>query len=165
MPYTPSVLGQSGRDAYVKWAAAVKQAGGVVTVAPHARSEPIVDIMTGAHIGGGQELTAAMYRTDFVFPHAPSTVLNPLFKELPDDWANNGEHVFYVAPPGVQGYADPITGGITKPQSVPGEPPPPKPQWYEDLLKYGKYALYGGGALIGGLILLNVVERLPRSRR
>ncbi len=144
---------QDPRAAYVAWAAAVKRAGGTVSHAPHLDSPG-----DAFGIGAGPTL-AAQYLASFVFPHAPATTLNPLFTRQPNDWSNNGQYVFYVAPELAQAYAA-SGSGIEQPQQVPGEPAPPDPKWYTDLIRYSKYAAVG----LGVIALLNVASYVPRSR-
>lgn len=160
MPYALGDTSTDARAAYVAWAAAVKRAGGTVSHAPHLTAELVSDPMSGDIVGGGGSLIAAQYPVKTVFPNAPATTLAPAFSKLPDDWSDNGAFVFYVAPPAVQAYTDPITGDITTPQAVPGETPPPNPQWYDNFLKYARYGAYG----LGAIILLDLLSFLPRRR-
>lgn len=147
------------RTDYLAWAAAVKNYGGVVTTAPHLLSQGTADPSSGQMLGAGAALAAARYPVAFVFPHAPATDLNPLFKKQPDDWSDDGKYAYYVAPDKVQGYVDTNTGGqITAPQSVPGEPPPPDPTWYADLKTYAKL----GGLALGAILFFDFLHTLPR---
>ena len=151
---------------YAAWVAAVKAAGGSVSVAPHYKSEPVADPSSGQLIGGGQPIVSAMYPVAVVFPNAPATTLAPAFSQLPDDWSNDGKYVFYFAPPAVQSYTDTTTGGeITHPQSVPGEPAPPKPDWFAKYEQYLKYGAYGLVALLALQAISTVSSVIPRGRR
>ncbi len=147
---------EDARSAYLAWVAAVKAAGGVTTTAPHLTREVL-----GGPLGlpiGTQPVLAAQYPVQSVFPNAPSMTLSPAFHHQPDDWSNSGDYVYYVAPDAVQDYAG---TGLVAPQSVPGEPPPPNPLWYDDLLKYAKYA----GIAVVVLVALNAASYVPRPSR
>lgn len=165
--YTLEDIGESDdpRSAYVAWAAAVKQYGGAITNAPHVTDAIAVElgILPGDAFGQGSDtpVVAARYPRAFVFPKLPSNALNPVFHRLPDDMSNDGAYAYYVAPAAVQEYGAPSgSGGITTPQSVPGEPSPPKPEWYDNLLKYAKYA----GFAVGAVAVLDLLSFLPRRR-
>jgi hypothetical protein len=172
----PDAAAPDPRAAYVAWVSAVKQAGGFVSVAPHLvyAGDPF------SQAGAGDPLTAARYPVAVVFPNAPSAQLAAAFSRQPDDWSDDGRYAFYLAPADVQAYASTQStsllsqiiarifggaGGITEPQQVPGEPAPPNPAWYDDLLKVLKYGAYAGGALVGGLILVEVLSFIPKPRR
>jgi hypothetical protein len=159
-----TVTDDQGHVSYAEWVAAVKRSGGTVSVAPHLRSEPVADPMSGELIGGGETIPAARYPAALVFPNMPATTLAPGFTHLPDDWSDDGSYVFYLSPPAVQAYTDPTTGEIKRPQNVPGEAPPPKPAWYDDLLKYAKWAGLGLAVIVGLNVVSAVTSIVPRRR-
>lgn len=152
---------EPGRAAYVTWAAAVKRYGGVVATAPSS---------TGQIAAG---VAAARYPVAVV-SLAPSGELNPIFHRWPDLWTGNGAYAWYRAPDSVLVYTNPkpfslwdvgtwfgsSAPTITTPQTVPGEPPPGSPHWYDDIKDVVKI----GGLIVAGLVVLNVLSYLPRRR-
>lgn len=156
-------LAADPRAAYVTWAAAVKANGGTVTAAP---------VDNGDYISAG--MAAAKYPVA-VISLAPTGQLNPIFHRWPDLWTNNGAFGWYRAPDSVLAYTNPqrslwdvgswfnpdqTDAPINQPQTVPGEPAPADPKWYDDIKGYLKI----GGLIVGGLVLLNVLSYLPRRR-
>lgn len=99
------------RGNYVQWAAAVTAMGGVVTDAPH--------------VAGN--VPAARFPVSVVFPDAPLTNLGPGFTRQPDDWADSGQFVYYLAPTDAQAYAD---SQMLQAGEVPGEYTG-NPAWYD----------------------------------
>jgi hypothetical protein len=133
--------GDDPRAAYVAWTAAVKRYGGHVATMPH--------VNAGA--------PAAAYPVEVIYP-PPGYTLNPIFHRPPDDWSGDSGTGYYRAPAIVIQYA---MTGMKQPQRVPGETPPPKPDWYEQLLTIARVAPW----IIGGVLALNLVSALPRGRR
>lgn len=127
------------RTAYTQWAAQVKASGGVVTDAPH--------------VGGN--VPAARFPLSQVYPNAPDTTLGPGFTRPPDDWADSGGFVYYLAPTDAQAFADTqmLAAG-----SVPGEATG-NPAWYDALRETGKQIAIGVAVAIGVSILLKRSNR------
>lgn len=152
-----------GHADYVAWAAAVKRYGGIVAAAP-AASETIA---------AGD--AAARYPRSVIAP-GPTYELSALFKHWPDLWTGNSDYGWYRAPASVLAYTNGkprsfwdvntwlgggATSPITDPQTVPGETAPKNPDWYEQILTLAKFAPY----VVGGLIVLQLLNALPRGRR
>lgn len=151
------------RGAYLAWAAAAKAAGGVVAAAP---------------VSNGNYITAGMAAVRYpvaVIASAPGGQLNPVFHRWPDLWTGNGAYGWYRAPDSVLAYTNPkrsfwdigswfnpdaTDAPINQPQTVPGEPPPTNPKWYDNLGDYLKY----GAWIAGGLVGLGLLSYLPRGR-
>lgn len=130
----------TGRAAYLAWSATVKRYGGRIAALPH----------------GDPNTPAAAYPFEVLYP-SPLFTLNPIFTNAPEDWNADSSIGYYRAPDDVIAYA---RNGMLEAQSVPGEPVPAKPQWYDDLLKM----LQAGKWVIGGLVALAAISYLPKRR-
>lgn len=140
------------RAAYVAWSNAVRANGGSVT------NFPFHTVSSGAIMGDPYGLPAARYPVDVVYPTDRYGALAPLFNHAPDGWTADNSAVYYLAPIEAQRYAN--SGDVTAPQSVPGETPPPNPNWYDSLETVVKATPW----VLGGAVALYLLSFLPRPR-
>lgn len=134
------------RAAYLAWAAAVKQYGGVVVTYP---------VHTTA--GGAMEsldaygAPAARYPSSVIFP-PPLNARSSLFSRDPDSYTSDGNYGYYIAPDAVLSYW--LNGGIISSQAVPGEQAPGMPDWFNNLTS----SLKVGAVVVAAAVVWSLVK-------